>query len=144
MSVSKVRSRDSETTLRAAPICPSCSNRARLRSSRPRFAPKRSTSICSGAWASAPSVVRPSAASRAAVLGPMPGTSPGGEEAKRAHAWRRSSTTKPAGFSASEATLATSLFGPMPIEQVSSVADLISASSRRMAARGENSPSTSR
>ncbi len=49
----------------------------------------------------------------------MPGTSAGGEEAKRAHACSRVSTTKPAGFSASEATLATSLLGPRPTEQVS-------------------------
>jgi hypothetical protein len=67
----------------------------------------------------------------------MPGTSAGGEEAKRWQACSRVSTTKPAGFSASEATLATSLLGPMPTEQVSSVAALISASSRRIAARGE-------
>ncbi len=36
MSVSKVRSRDSETTLRAAPTSPSCSKRAR----RPQLAPE--------------------------------------------------------------------------------------------------------
>ena len=34
------------------------------------------------------------------------------------------STRKPSGFSASEATFATSLFGPMPIEQVSPVSAL--------------------
>ena len=41
--------------------------------------------------------------------------------AKRAHACSRVSTTNPAGFSASEATFATSLFGPIPTEHVSSV-----------------------
>ena len=61
----------------------------------------------------------PSSARRAAVFGPMPGTRPGGAEAKRAQACSRLSTTKPAGFSASDATFATSLFGPMPTEQVS-------------------------
>ncbi len=106
--------------MRAAPISPSCSKRARLPSSRPRFGPKRSTSSRSGAAPTAASVVRPSSARRAAVLGPMPGTRPGGEEAKRAHACSRLSTTKPAGFSASEATFATSLLGPMPTEHVSS------------------------
>ena len=69
----------------------------------------------------AASVLRPSSARRAAVFGPMPGTSPGGAAAKRAQACSRLSTTKPAGFSASEATLATSLLGPMPTEHVSCV-----------------------
>ncbi len=54
----------------------------------------------------------------------MPGISAGGASAKRSQACSRVSTTKPAGFSASEATLATSLLGPMPTEQVSCVARL--------------------
>ncbi len=74
----------------------------------------------------------------------MPGTSPGREDAKRSQACSRVSTTNPAGFSASEATLAISLLGPIPTEQTSCVAALISASSRRIAARGEYSPLRSR
>ena len=54
------------------------------------------------------------------------------------------STTKPAGFSASEATFATSLFGPIPTEHTIPVALRISSTSRRIAARGESSPPTSR
>jgi len=139
-----VRSRDSDTVRVRAPTSPSCSKRARLASSRPWWGPKREISSCSGTARSASSVVSPSAARRAAVFGPIPGSSPGGEPAKRSHACSRLSTTKPAGFSASDATFATSLLGPMPTEQLSWVARLISATSRRIAARGECSPSKSR
>ena len=52
----------------------------------------------------------------------MPGTSPGDAPAKRAQACSRLRTTKPAGFSASEATLATSLLGPMPTDALIPVA----------------------
>ena len=58
----------------------------------------------------------PCSASRAAVFGPIPGIRPGGEPPKRSHACSRVRTTKPFGFSASEATFATSFDGPMPIE----------------------------
>ena len=57
----------------------------------------------------------------------MPGISPGEAPANRSHAISRESTTKPSGFSASEATLATSLLGPIPIEQVSPVASATAA-----------------
>ncbi len=105
---------------------------------RPRFAPKLCTSSCSGAAASSRERGQPEL-----------GEAPRGlradarhelrrrAEAKRAHACSRVSTTNPAGFSASEATFATSLFGPIPTEQVSRVPAWISASSRRIAARGE-------
>ena len=53
---------------------------------------------------------------RSAVLGPIPGISPQGEPPNRAQASWRVRTTKPRGFSASDATLATSLLGPMPTE----------------------------
>ena len=106
--------------------------------------PKRAIRSSRGAAASAASVLRPSAARRAAVFGPMPGTSSGGEEANLAHACSRVRTTKPAGFSASEATLATSLFGPIPTEQLSRSVRWISTTRRRMAARGLYSPSRSR
>ena len=144
MSWSKVRSRDSEATLRGAPTIESDSNRARRRSSSPRRGPKLAVSRLSGAWASAARVVSPRAVSRWEVLGPIPGTRPGGEAAKRSHACSRVSATIPAGFSASEATFATSLLGPIPTEHVSRVEALISATSRRIAARGENRPSRSR
>ena len=143
-SRSKVRSRDSEMLLRAAPTSRLASKRVRRRSSRPRFGPKRSTSACSGAAETAASVCSPRAASAAAVFGPMPGTSAGERPAKRSHACSRVSTTKPAGFSASEATFATSLLGPIPTEHVSCVARLISTTSRRMAARGLCRPSSAR
>jgi hypothetical protein len=45
--------------------------------------------------------------------------------------------TKPSGFSASEATFATSRLGPMPTEQPRPVSALTSEISRRIAARGE-------
>ena len=86
----------------------------------------------------------PSASRRATVFGPIPGTSPGEACAKRAHACARLSTTNPAGFSASEATFATSLFGPIPTEHTIPLAAWISATSRRIAARGESSPARSR
>ena len=73
---------------------------------------------------------------RAAVFGPIPGTIAGGAEAKRSQAWARVSTTNPPGFSASEATLATSLLGPIPTEQLSPSVCLISTTRRRIAARG--------
>ena len=60
--------------------------------------------------------------SRSAVLGPIPGSRPGAEPAKRSRACAALSTTKPSGFSASEATFATSLLGPIPIEQPRPVA----------------------
>jgi hypothetical protein len=52
--------------------------------------------------------------------------------------------TKPRGFSASEATLATSLLGPIPIEQCSPVSVAIVCTSRRIAACGAGSPERSR
>ena len=87
---------------------------------------------------SASRVVIPSFSSRARVLGPMPGTSPGEALAKRALAWAASSTTKPSGFSASEATFATSLLGPRPTEQVSPVRVRTASLTRAAAARGRS------
>ena len=78
-SRSKVRSRDSDAALRAAPTSPSCSKRAR------RAAPARGwgrsarpARLGRGRRASA-SVVSPSSPNRAAVFGPIPGTRPGGD-----------------------------------------------------------------
>ena len=106
--------------------------------------PKRSISVSGGVAASRAIVAIPSSSSRSAVFGPMPGISRGGASAKRSHACSRVSTTKPCGFSASEATLATSRFGPMPTDAVSPVSALISETRRRIAARGETSPVSSR
>ena len=78
----------------------------------------------------------PCASRRSAVFGPTPGSRPGGACANRAQASSRESTTKPRGFSASEATLATSLLGPIPTEQPRPVASRISAIRRRIAACG--------
>ena len=78
MSWSNVRSRDSETTLRARADAPSCSKRARRRRSRPRFgAEALDEQLLGRARRRAASVVSPSSASRAAVFGPMPGHQPG-------------------------------------------------------------------
>ena len=86
----------------------------------------------------------PRCSSLAAVLGPMPGISRGGEAPKRSRACSAVSIRKPSGLSASEATLATSLFGPMPIEQASPVARVTAALIRRPAALGRSTPVRSR
>ena len=90
--------------------------------------------------ASAPSVRMPRSSSRLTVFGPMPGTSPGEAAAKRREASSRLSTTKPSGFSASDAIFATSLLGPIPIEQPRPVRSLIAAFTRRAAAFGRSMP----
>ena len=74
----------------------------------------------------------------------MPGTKPGEAPAKRARASAADSTTKPSGFSASEATFATSLFGPSPTEQVRPVAVRAASLTRAAAARGRSKPVRSR
>ncbi len=89
-------------------------------------------------------VVMPSACNRSAVLPPIPGISLHGALANRSHACSRLSTTNPCGFSASEATFATSLFGPMPTDAVSPVCSWISATIRRIPAFGAGSPVSSR
>jgi hypothetical protein len=65
----------------------------------------------------------------------MPGTRPGEAAAKRTRASSAVSSTKPSGFSASEATFATSLFGPIPTEQVSPVCSRTASFTRRAAER---------
>ena len=74
----------------------------------------------------------------------MPGRRPGDASAKRSQAISRLSATSPAGFSQSLATLATSLFGPMPTDAVRPVRARISPTSRRMAAFGATKPERSR
>jgi hypothetical protein len=86
----------------------------------------------------------PISSSAAAVFGPTPGSSPGGSEEKRANASSRDSTTNPPGFSASEDTLATRRFGPIPTDAESLVSAWMSATRRRMAACGESRPVSSR
>jgi len=109
------------------PPCAQPPRRRRVRSARAgrgpaEVLPKRSTSTSGSILRHLPSVATPSSERRVAVLGPMPGISDGGLSAKRAQACSRVSTTNPAGFSASEATFAMSLFGPIPTEQVNCVA----------------------
>ena len=87
-------------------------------------APKRSVSTSGGVAASRAMVAMPSASSRSAVFGPDAGQQPRRASAKRSHACSRVSTTKPCGFSASEATFATSRFGPMPTEAARPVSAL--------------------
>ena len=100
MSVSKVRSRDSETTLRALETAPVVFEaRAALQLAaevRAEALDEHAARRRRGELRRA--CVSPSAASRAAVFGPIPGTSPGGAAAKRAHACSRVSTTKPGGL----------------------------------------------
>ncbi len=74
----------------------------------------------------------------------MPGTSPQGAPANREHASSRVRTTNPEGFSASEATLATSLFGPMPTEEPSPVARCISPRIRSISSTGAGTSLSSR
>jgi len=69
-------------------------------------------------------------------LRPDSGMRPGEWPAKRSIAISRDMTQKPSGFSASDATFATSLFGPMPIEQTSPVASWTAALTRRAAPSG--------
>ena len=120
----------------------------RPRRARPRSGPAPRGGRPAGArtgGTAAPSGLRPAprgwrcrarpAARRSA--GPMPGTRPGGEPAKRSRACSRVSARKPSGFSASEATLATSLLGPMPIEHTSPVRSSTAAFTVRAVACGQ-------
>src|SRR5437588_396005 len=140
MSRSNVVSLDSDTTLRSWVTGESSSNLARRWSSPAILAPNSPASGAGGAVASSERVPIPDAFSRSTVFGPMPGTSPHGAEAKRSHACSRVRTTNPLGFSASEATLATSLLGPIPTEQLRPVERSISATMRRIAACGAGIP----
>ena len=74
----------------------------------------------------------------------MPGTRPGDASAKRIRAPSAVSSRKPSGFSASDATFATSLFGPMPTLQVSPVSAFTASFTRRAAERCRSSPVRSR
>ena len=86
----------------------------------------------------------PAAFRRSEVFGPIPGTSPHGEAANRAQACSRLRTTNPPGFSASEATFATSRLGPTPIEQLSEVLLSISARISRIVCSRSGSSVSSR
>ena len=70
----------------------------------------------------------------------MPGIRPGEESAKRSRASAAVSSRKPSGLSASDATLATSLLGPIPIEQRRPVLAVTAALILRAAARCRSSP----
>jgi hypothetical protein len=76
-----------------------------------------------------PSVAMPSSSSRATVFGRC-GHEAGDASAKRIRAPSAVSSRKPSGFSASDATFATSLFGPMPTLQVSPVSALTASLTR--------------
>ncbi len=86
----------------------------------------------------------PSSSSLATVLGPMPGTRPGEASANRSRAPSAVSSRKPSGFSASDATFATSLLGPMPTLHVSPVSALTASLTARAAERCRSSPVRSR
>ena len=81
-------------------------------------------------------VVKPSAASRSAVFGPMPGMIRGERSASRRHASSRPMATKPRGFSRSLATLAISRFGATPTDMVMPVSAATSSTSPRSVGRG--------
>ena len=61
-------------------------------------------------------MVSPTAASRSAVFGPIPGMIRSDAPASRRQASSRPIATKPCGFSRSDETLAISRFGPTPTE----------------------------
>jgi hypothetical protein len=81
----------------------------------------------------------PCSSRRRTVFGPIPGIRPGEAPANRSRAISHDSTVNPSGLSASDATLATSLFGPMPIEHVSPVRSRTASLIRRAAAFGRSS-----
>ena len=105
-------------------------------SQRPMRSPKRATSSSVSAACRSPTVFRPSSARRSWVRGPTPCSSRAGSPAKRSQACSRESTTKPAGFSASLAVLATRRDGPTPTEMVIPVRSRTSATSSRRARSG--------
>ena len=96
----------------------------------------------SACW-SAPIVVKPIAASRSAVLGPMPGMIRGEALASRRQASSRPIATNPCGFSRSEETLAISRLGPTPTDIVMPVRSRTSATSSRSARSGFSASVTS-
>ena len=73
-----------------------------------------------------------------------PGTSPGEAPPKRSRASAAVSERKPSGLSASEATFATSLLGPIPIEHARPVRSVTAALIRLPAALGRSKPVRSR
>ena len=95
----------------------SSSKRASRPSNGPRRRPNHSLSGRPEVAASAPSVWMPWRSSRSAVFGPSPAGARGPRQQSARAPRPARSTTNPSGFSASEATLATSLLGPIPIEQ---------------------------
>ena len=78
------------------------------------------------------------------VFGPIPGTSPGEESAKRSSACSRESTTSPAGLPSSLTIFASIRLSEMPTEQVRPVSARISAAIRRIVVFGEKIPVRSR
>ena len=80
--------------------------------------PSARMSSASEALASCPSVRIPIRASRPSVASPIPLMARTGRGARNSPSLPGSTTVRPRGFSASEATLATLLHTPMPIEQV--------------------------
>src|SRR4030067_302407 len=75
--------------------------------------------------ARSPMVRMPSSASRCSVLGPTPWSLRTGSGQTRAGMSASEIAVSPSGFCMSEASLASSLFGPMPMEQVSPAASLM-------------------
>ncbi len=102
--------------------------------------PKRAASRPSSARWSWPSVIRPSSASRSAVLGPIPGTRLVGAVAKRSHASSRPIATIPAGLPWSLQHFATSRDGPTPTEIVTPVFSRTSSTSSRSTRSGFGTP----
>ncbi len=74
------------------------------------------------------------------VLGPIPGTRPGGSSAKRVSASSLERTTSPAGLPNSLVIFASSRFSEIPIEQLSFDSSRISVAIRRIVAFGEKIP----
>ena len=102
--------------------------------------PKRVASRASSACWRWPSVRMPSAASRSAVFGPMPGTRLVGAVAKRTHASSRPIATNPAGLPRSLQHLATSRDGPTPTEITIPVCSFTAAITSRSTRSGLSTP----
>jgi hypothetical protein len=116
---------------------------ARACRSRPWRVPKRCARTSGSACCSEPIVLSPIAASRSAVLGPIPGMIRSDAPARRRHASSRPMATNPCGFSRSEAILAMSRFGPTPTDTPIPVRSRTSATSSRSARSGLSASVTS-
>ena len=144
MSVSNVRSLERDLAApRSVSTGEASRNSARAFRKPAVREPKRTASWASSARWSWPIVRSPSAASRSAVLGPIPGTRLVGAVAKRSQASSRPIATSPAGLPWSLQHLATRRDGPTPTEIVIPVASRTASTSSRSTRSGLGTPVSS-